>query len=79
MSDGPRIPPPFKFARAFHSLDPLTQGVAGCSLSYQLQMLQPRLGRSPKWVSGETTPPHPCKFLQIWREPKEGFPKRGFL
>ncbi|CAJ1348337.1 unnamed protein product [Effrenium voratum] len=42
LESQPLIPPPFKFARKFHSLDPLTQGVAGCSLSYQLQMLQPR-------------------------------------
>lgn len=41
MESQPLIPPPFKFARAFHGDDPLEQGLVGCSLSYQLQLVRP--------------------------------------
>ncbi|CAK9100483.1 unnamed protein product [Durusdinium trenchii] len=41
LESQPLIPPPYKFARAYNPKDPLEQGLIGCSLSYQLRMLEP--------------------------------------
>ena len=41
LESQPLVPPPFKFARAFSSDDPLEHGLTGCSLAYQLRILWP--------------------------------------
>lgn len=41
LESQPLVPPPFKFARAFSSDDPLEHGLTGCSLAYQLRILSP--------------------------------------